>query len=219
MYIKYIRFGLVGFYGISTLIGNLKPTPLSTYVYIKYIGFRLVGFYGVILADLKNAVVWMVSIYLLIFISSSTFTKHFMTLPSALVIIGITVIFNFSNYFNSLARSKHLSLFSFSLVFTLWSAGTIKSTIWQFLLLLLLLLLLLAWNTWNYLTMKILFSGIQVSTIKTTLSSHLIRYIYQNNLKISWNWIHLFIEISIDINYSLQTTSESPASLNDGLLV
>ena len=47
IYIKYIGFGLVGFYGISTIVGYLMPTPLYTYIYIKYIGFGLVGFYGI----------------------------------------------------------------------------------------------------------------------------------------------------------------------------
>ena len=77
IYIKYIWFGLVGFYGISTILGYLMPNPLYTYIldiydlvwfglvlwhinhcrlfnaksslyiYIKYIGFGLVGFYGI----------------------------------------------------------------------------------------------------------------------------------------------------------------------------
>ena len=36
IYIKYIGFGLVGFYGISTLVGNLIPNPLYTYILNKY---------------------------------------------------------------------------------------------------------------------------------------------------------------------------------------
>ena len=32
IYIKYIGFGLVGFYGISIIVGNLKPNPLYTYI-------------------------------------------------------------------------------------------------------------------------------------------------------------------------------------------
>ena len=31
-YIKYIAFGLVGFYGISTIVGYLMPNPLYTYI-------------------------------------------------------------------------------------------------------------------------------------------------------------------------------------------
>ena len=34
----------VGFYGISTIVGYLMPSPL--YTYILYIEFGLVGFYG-----------------------------------------------------------------------------------------------------------------------------------------------------------------------------
>ena len=30
-YIKYIVFGFVGFYGISTIVGYLMPNPLYTY--------------------------------------------------------------------------------------------------------------------------------------------------------------------------------------------
>ena len=75
IYIKYIWFVLVGFYGISTIISYLMPNPLYTYIldiydlfwlgsrhishcrlfnaksslfiYIKYIWFGLVGFYGI----------------------------------------------------------------------------------------------------------------------------------------------------------------------------
>ena len=32
IYIKYIRFGLVGFYGISTIVGYLMPNPFYTYI-------------------------------------------------------------------------------------------------------------------------------------------------------------------------------------------
>ena len=75
IYIKYIWFGLVGFYGISTIVGYLMPNAFNTYIlniynlvwlvlwhinhyrlfntksslyiYIKYIWFGLVGFYGI----------------------------------------------------------------------------------------------------------------------------------------------------------------------------
>ena len=32
MHIKYIGFGLVGFYGISTIVGYLMPNSLYTYI-------------------------------------------------------------------------------------------------------------------------------------------------------------------------------------------
>ena len=40
-----LQFGLVWFYGTSTIVGYLMPNPL--YIYTKYIGFGLVGFYGI----------------------------------------------------------------------------------------------------------------------------------------------------------------------------
>ena len=46
IYIKYIWFGLVGFYGRSTIVGYLTPNPLYTYS-IRYIWFGLVGFYSI----------------------------------------------------------------------------------------------------------------------------------------------------------------------------
>ena len=32
IYVEYIGFGLVGFYGISTIVGYLMPNPLYTYI-------------------------------------------------------------------------------------------------------------------------------------------------------------------------------------------
>ena len=40
IYIKYIWFGLVGFYGISIIVGYLMPNPLYTYILNIY---NLVG--------------------------------------------------------------------------------------------------------------------------------------------------------------------------------
>ena len=39
-------FGLICFYGISTIVGYLMPN-VFLYIYFKYIGFSLVGFYGI----------------------------------------------------------------------------------------------------------------------------------------------------------------------------
>ena len=48
IYIKYIGFGLVGFYGIWHINHcRLFNAKFSLYIYIKYIGFSLVGFYGI----------------------------------------------------------------------------------------------------------------------------------------------------------------------------
>ena len=46
IYIEYIWFGLVGFYGISTIVDFFNAKS-SLYIYIKYIWFGLVGFYGI----------------------------------------------------------------------------------------------------------------------------------------------------------------------------
>ena len=43
IYIKYIAFGFVGFYGISTIVGYLFPNQLYTCIS----NYGLVGFYGI----------------------------------------------------------------------------------------------------------------------------------------------------------------------------
>ena len=40
IYIKYIGFSLIGFYGISTIVGYLMPNPLYTYIFNIYGGTR-----------------------------------------------------------------------------------------------------------------------------------------------------------------------------------
>ena len=32
IYIKYIGFGLIGFYGLSTIVGYLMPYPVHSYI-------------------------------------------------------------------------------------------------------------------------------------------------------------------------------------------
>ena len=82
-----------------------------------------------ILADLNNAVVWMVSTRPLISKYSSPFFNHLVTVLRAPVTISIIVTFMFHSFFSSLARSWYLSFFSFSFNFTPWSAETAKFTI------------------------------------------------------------------------------------------
>ena len=84
-----------------------------------------------ILAILNNAVVWMVSTRPPIFKSSSLFSNPLVTVQNAPITICIIVTSMFHSFFNSLARSRYLSFFSHSFSFTLWSAGTAKSTILQ----------------------------------------------------------------------------------------
>ncbi len=47
IYIKYIWVGLVGFYGILTIIGYSMPNPLYTNILNIYDLVWLVGFYGI----------------------------------------------------------------------------------------------------------------------------------------------------------------------------
>ena len=64
-----------------------------------------------ILAILNNAVVWMVYTWPPTSKSSSPFNSPLVTVPKALITIGIIVTFMFHSFFNSLARSRYLSLF------------------------------------------------------------------------------------------------------------
>ena len=84
-----------------------------------------------ILADLNNAVYWMVSTRPLISKYSSPYTNPLVTVPRVPITIGIIVSFMFHNCFNSLAKWRYLFLFLYSFNFTLWSAGTGKFTILQ----------------------------------------------------------------------------------------
>ena len=65
----------------------------------------------------------------------SALTKILGTVQCAPYIIGITVTFTFHSFFSSLARSKRLFLFSFSLIFSQKSERTEKSNIQQVLIL------------------------------------------------------------------------------------
>ena len=89
-----------------------------------------------ILAVFNNAVVWMVSTSK----SFRPFNNPLVTMTKAPITIGIIVTFIFHSFFNSLTRSRYLSLFSHSFSFILWSAGTAKSTILQVLFFLLIII-------------------------------------------------------------------------------
>ena len=86
-----------------------------------------------IMADLRNAVVRMVSTCPLNSKSSSIFIKSLRIVLSAPITIGFTVIFMLHSYSGSLASSKYLNLFSISLIFIQWSTGTSKYAIRQLL--------------------------------------------------------------------------------------
>ena len=86
-----------------------------------------------ILAVRNNVVVCMVSIRPPTSKSSKPFSNPLFTVPKESITIGRIVTFMFYSFFNSLARSRYLSFFSYSFSFILWSAGTAKSTILQIL--------------------------------------------------------------------------------------
>ena len=69
-----------------------------------------------ILTNLNNAIVWMVSTRPVISKSSRPCTNPFMTVLITLIIIGIIVTFMFHSFYNTLARSWYLFLFSPSLI-------------------------------------------------------------------------------------------------------
>ena len=83
----------------------------------------------ILLANLDNTVIWMVSTCPLISKFSSFFTNPLRITPSAPTTNVITV--TLFHILSSIARSRYLSLFPLSFIFTHWSAGTAKSTIWQ----------------------------------------------------------------------------------------
>ena len=66
-----------------------------------------------ILAVFINAVVWMVSTQPPTSKSSWPFNNSLVTVPKAPITIGIIVTLIFHSFFNSLARSRYLSLFQF----------------------------------------------------------------------------------------------------------
>ena len=95
-----------------------------------------------ILAVLSNVVVWMVSTRPPTSESSSPFSNALVTVPNAPITIVIIVTCMFHSFFlHSLARLRHLSFFSHSFSFILWSAGTAKSTILQVLSCLLIIIM------------------------------------------------------------------------------
>ena len=84
-----------------------------------------------ILSVFNFVVVWMVTTWPPTSKSSRPFNNPLVTVPKATITVGIIVTFMFHSFFNSLARSRYLSLFSPFFSFVLWSAGTAKSTILQ----------------------------------------------------------------------------------------
>ena len=84
-----------------------------------------------ILANVSNAVIWIVSTRPIISKSSTSFTNFLVTVLSAQITTCDTVTFMFHGFFIPLARSRYLSVFSLSFNFTLWLVGIAESAIRQ----------------------------------------------------------------------------------------
>ena len=69
-----------------------------------------------ILADLNNAVVWMVSTHSVNSKSFSLCINPLVTVSRAPITIGIIVTFLFHSFFNSFAKSRYLSFFTLSIL-------------------------------------------------------------------------------------------------------
>ena len=94
-----------------------------------------------VLAVLSNSVIWIVSTRPPTSKSSRSFNNPLVIVPEASITIGTIVTFMFHSFFNSLAKSRYLSLYSHSFSFILWSAGTAKPTILQILFFFLLIII------------------------------------------------------------------------------
>ena len=63
IYIRYIWFSLVGFYGISTIVGYLMPNPIYTYILNKYMVW-----FGWVLCHINHCWLFNAKSYLCIYI-------------------------------------------------------------------------------------------------------------------------------------------------------
>ena len=94
-----------------------------------------------ILAVFSNAFIWIVSSHPPTSKSSRPFNNPLVIVPNAPMTFGTIVTFMFLSFFNSLARSRLLSLSSHSFRFILWSTETAKLTILQILFFFLLIII------------------------------------------------------------------------------
>ena len=93
-----------------------------------------------ILTVLSNAVVWIVSTRPPTSKSSRPLNNPLVIVPNAQIAIGTIVTFMFHSFFNSLARSRYLSFFSFSFRFILWSATILQILFFLFFFFLLIIM-------------------------------------------------------------------------------
>ena len=128
-YFLFLYLHTVGFISIFSLI----YIYIYIYIFLLFIFILFYYYYSFWVFHINNAVVWTVSTRPPTSKSSSPFSNPLVTVPNAPITIGIIVTCMFHSFFNSLARSRYLSFFSFTFSFILWSAGTANSTIFKIL--------------------------------------------------------------------------------------
>ena len=151
-------------------------------------------------AFLRNAVVRIVSTRLPTSKPSRTFNNPLVVVPKAPITIGKIVTFMFHSFFNSLTRSRYLSLLSISFKFILWSAATAKSTILQFLFILLIIMRsgLLAGIRWSVCMLK------SRRSLCESFSRTGVRLcIYHLFVWSNWNFLHISQWITLSTQSSL----------------
>ena len=144
-----------------------------------------------ILSVFNNAAVWIVSTRPP---TSRPFNKPLLTVLRAPITIGIIVTFMFHSFFNSIARSRYLSLFSHSFCFIQWSAETAKSKILQILFFLLIIIRsgLLAGISWSVCMLKS-HKSLRESFSRTGAELCIYHLFVWSN----WNFLHISQRITL----------------------
>ena len=81
-----------------------------------------------ILVDVNNAVIWMFFSLPLPFDCSNPVSNRWGNVSSTPITLAMAITLMFHSFFNSLLRSKYFFMFLLSFIFTVWFAGTAKST-------------------------------------------------------------------------------------------
>ena len=76
IYIKYIWFGLVGFYSISTIVGYLTPNHIYIYIY-RHTHIKYIIWFGLILWHINHCRLFNAKFLLYIYIEYMILKTHF----------------------------------------------------------------------------------------------------------------------------------------------
>ena len=114
---------------IIFLLLSFFKTALAGYLSMEFESPQISRTFHSILADLNNAVIWIVSILLPISNCSNPLSNPvyitLFTISSAPMAMGTTVTIMFYSFINFMARFEYMLIFHFVL-FLLWSTGTAK---------------------------------------------------------------------------------------------